>query len=694
MVSLLSSTEQVGRVNAYFNVFVDLYRPHILDSICLLNTDAERSDSWKKLINCRDNEPRLGAVSSLGIQVVINFRLPGSQSGCTHCTPWSVYLKNFCCIFFHVCNSHTRTHRKADRWTVLDSYDLLPLHLVSKKFSKLTHDNELWKKLVVKSSFSPAAGRRREFLTGIPASISDPTVVQLRAAARSAARSVAANGTSTDYKSPDWISTDTRHRQKASGYCSDKARSSQGEDLNFYHEYIARHSPLSLSCLQIPDEPETRFKHEIRGIGLVSNYGETVIAPLDDDSVCLWSVGHDDDGSKKSNGRIMAQSKPGILSADGRPKTSETSNPWLPETPWREAIVENVSVDKFNNKAYFAVQSGLNEVDLETLQPVSHWKFPSPICALSEISHTDPLTVATTASLHVHDQRSPQHIFSDARASTRLDFCPIPMNPSENPNDFHRLLSNDMSTHAPLIQSPLSIVHLHSSQTIHVAGRFPSILTFDRRTFPRIHSTIHSGARLSSLTSTSSAEADTLIACGEYKGKGSLELYHRPTSESISPRISSYQNRTSAARSKILSVAPHGNRIVFCDGDGMLKWVENDGSTLVRRWNLNSFSQHETPRGLFGGPSDAGESDVARKIMPLNGSSKSELAIWTGEKIGIVGFRKKPRFGPWDEEAEGEEDEEVRSRKESAGVYEGRMRRALERQADEVRFVRNLGFGI
>ncbi|KAL8796993.1 MAG: hypothetical protein Q9195_000764 [Heterodermia aff. obscurata] len=581
----------------------------------------------------------------------------------------------------------------------LDCYDLLPLHLVSKHFSRLAHDNRLWKELVVKNSFSSAVGRRREFLTGIPAWISDPTtVVQLRAAARSAARSVAGNDddhASTGRKFPDQKSMDTRHRQKPGDCYSDKKRSSQGEDLNYYHEYIARHSPLSLSWLKSPDEPGTRFKHELRGIGLVGTFGETVIAPLDNNSVCLWSVGHDEDGSKTSNGRILARSKSGILSADGQ---SRTLNPWDSETPWREAIVESVSVDKFNNKAYFAVQSGLNEVDLETLQPVSHWKFPASICALSEISHADPLTVATTASLHIHDQRSPQHTFPDTRASTRLDSCPV--NTSKKPNDFHRLLSNHTATHAPLIQSPLSIVHLHSSQTIHVAGRFPSILTFDRRTFPRIHSTIHSGARLSSLTSTSSPEADTLIACGEYKGKGSLELYHRPTrsaSTTSPPTISSHQNRTSAARSKILSVAPHGNRIVFCDGDGMLKWVENDGSTLVRRWNINSFSQHETPRGLFGGPAEAGESHVARKIVPLNGSSKSELAIWTGEKIGIVGFRKRARFGPWDEEegvGVGVGDEDARTRKESEGVYEGRMRRALERQADEVRFVRGLGFGV
>ena len=170
---------------------------------------------------------------------------------------------------------------------------------MSKHFSKLAHDNGLWKELVVKNSFYSAAGRRREFPTRIPASISDATIVQLRAAARSAARSVAANGNnhvSTDSKSHDRISTDTMHRQKPSNCYSDKKWSSQGEDLDFYHEYIARHCPLSLSWLKSPDDPETRFKHEIRGIGLIGNSGETVIAPLDNDSVCLWSVGHDDDG--------------------------------------------------------------------------------------------------------------------------------------------------------------------------------------------------------------------------------------------------------------------------------------------------------------------------------------------------------------------------------------------------------------
>ena len=472
----------------------------------------------------------------------------------------------------------------------------------------------------------------------------------------------------------------------------DSERASRPPDtVNFYHEYIARHSPLSLSWLQVPFEPQRKHRHEIRGLGVTGHLGETIVAPLDDDSVCLWSVGRDDDITDKAHGRILGQSKAGILATNKR-----QHHPLDYETLWRETVVECVSVDQLRSRAYFAVGDGLSEIDLETLQLVSSQKYSSAVCALSKI-HLDPLTIATTTSLYIHDPRSPRYDPSETAATGCLDH--IPMSPT-GPSDFNRLLSVDTPYgHAPLINSPLSIVNLHTSQTIHVAGRFPSILTFDRRTFPKIkiHSTIHSGARLSSLTSTSVLGTDTLIACGEYNGKGSLELYHSFTS-SFSPlpsHLSAYRNRTSAARSKLLSVASHGNRIVFCDGDGMLKWVENDGSTLVRRWNINSFTEHETARGVFGGPSAVADSDVARKIVPLNDSSKSELAIWTGERIGIVGFGKKPRFGTnfGGDEIKKDGDEIERNKKEHE-VYEARMRRALERQADEVRFVQGLGLGI
>lgn len=595
-----------------------------------------------------------------------------------HSAAWRSYRKNCSCTSSHVRSSCAHPSFRANSWTVLDAYAIIPLHLVSKQFLKIAHDNTLWKSVVADSSHSSLIHRQRDFSSHAPVPPPDPTLIQLRAAARSTAATV---------DSCDHTPTKGERKQAVSQNHASNKSCLPLDDVNFYHEYIARHSPLSLSWLQKPSDHTSKHHHELRGLGLVSDSGEILVAPLDDDSVCLWDIGRDEDASKESNGRILARSKPGLVSVHGIRAPTRNPNSRKQQKIWREAIVESVSVDKSRNRAYFAVQSGLNEVDLETLRLVSRQHYPSSISAISTISSSSPLTVATTTSLHTHDHRHSNNFSLNATASERIDSFPS-TTPATSNNFQCPLWGGTRTDHAPLIHPPLSVVHLDSSQTIHVAGRFPSILTYDRRSFPKVRSTIHSGARLSSLISKSSLGTDVLTACGEYNGKGSLEIYKSPASEGFSPQVSSYQNRTSAASSKLLSVAFHGTRIVFCDGDGMLKWVEKDGSTPVRRWNINSSLERRAPRGLFGRPSEAGESEVARKIMPLNESSKSELAIWTGEKIGIVGFRKKPRFGP---RGAKEEDEDVRSRKEVAEVYEGRMRRALERQADEVRFLRGLG---
>ncbi|KAL8870242.1 MAG: hypothetical protein Q9198_007676, partial [Flavoplaca austrocitrina] len=139
--------------------------------------------------------------------------------------------------------------------------------------------------------------------------------------------------------------------------------------------------------------------------------------------------------------------------------------------------------------------------------------------------------------------------------------------------------------------------------------------------------------------------AHTLIACGEYNGKGSLELYPFSTSGEFNPPTSSpyelrlapitpYKNRTSASSSKLLSVAAHGTRIVFSDGDGGLKWVERDGHSLVRRWNINAYTAstaNPTLGSIFSGSSTNDGGDVARKILPVGSweDGKGELAVWT-----------------------------------------------------------------
>jgi len=70
------------------------------------------------------------------------------------------------------------------------------------------------------------------------------------------------------------------------------------------------------------------------------------------------------------------------------------------------------------------------------------------------------------------------------------------------------------------------------------------------------------------------------------------------------------------------------------------------------------------------------------------------VLLWTGEKIGVLGFRKTPRFAFVDggeddvSGADGVNGVEVEERD-----YARMMRMALEKQANEVRFVRGLGLG-
>jgi hypothetical protein len=259
---------------------------------------------------------------------------------------------------------------------------------------------------------------------------------------------------------------------------------------------------------------------------------------------------------------------------------------------------------------------GLVEVDLETLTTVSHERFPFSITALSEAKHPVPLTVGTNLSLYLHDSR--------ARRS------------GQGPNDLSRIDSHD-TTFGSLQKSkssdfrilldpepdplcahlyhpgPLSILHLPSSGDewdgngdIYVAGRFPSILNYDRRYFPKLRGTIHSGARLCSMASLpypfASIEKDlarrgeltieqvweaktrpgkTLIACGEYNSKGSLEMYGlspNPMLSTISTGFAAgslqnsvMKNRQTSSSSKLLSVSNHGTRVVISDGNGNLK---------------------------------------------------------------------------------------------------------------------------
>ena len=472
-----------------------------------------------------------------------------------------------------------------------------------------------------------------------------------------------------------------------------------GEKVDWYSEYIARHAPLSISWLQQPfsESNGSRVKLETRGLGVLKNHEDSiVVAPLDDGSVCLWNIS-DDAAPDARDGRIMTRSRPGLLSVNGR-NGSNWQDPTNSEAKMASTgVVECVSIDKIRNKAYFAVQSGLNEVDLTTLQISSYDRYPYSISALSEATHPIPLTVGTTCSLHIHDPR----LGNNGRSSS-YTYINKNVHDISTLGSFYRLQSGDphgtTANVAPFHPYPLSILHLNPLSSIYVAGRFPSILAYDRRFFPKLTSTIHSGARLCSLTSLPSPSNPTLAAAGEYNGKGSLELYPLTSLESSSPESSNepMRNRTSASSSKLLSLASHGTRLLFSDSDGLLKWVERDGSTLVRRWNINTYSSspddlNNIQTGIFN--NDPNEGDVARKLLPVGTGARSDVCVWTGEKLGLLGFRKNPRFvfgadgrdETWSNDGTaGDEGIEERD-------FGRMMRRALERQADEVRFVRGLG---
>lgn len=575
---------------------------------------------------------------------------------------------------------------------------MISLQLVSKRFLAIARDANLWKHYCFQRSNFKIWEIHSDPRSRTPLPIPEPRVLELQ---RIVARSITST-TSRDSSIRD--RNGTRRRQPLANWDP----SYQSENVNWYEEYIARHAPLSISWLQQPvsNTGKSKDKREVRGLGLKNNGDRNVVvAPLDDGSICIWDIGRNDDVHDASSGRILARSKL-ILMANasrddfGNNRSSEgnVTNP---------SVVECVSIDRVRNKGYFAVQSGLNEVDLETLQVISYENYTTTISALSDVSYPTPLTVGTGLGIHLHDPRLSHNAPSVNQELGRLDSVtnlPIFSTPSPQVwNDSSRI----KGTGGRGSSGPLSILHQPSpgdgsdaaKDDIYVAGRFPSILIYDRRNYPKIRDSIWSGARISALALLAPVSGlsapRALLAAGEYNGKGSLEL-HLPTPNSTNPSTSQFKNRTSASSSKLLSVISHGTRLLFSDSNGMLKWVERDGSTLVRRWNINQAQMdaphhpHSRRRGIFSDdltPAKENGGDVARKILGTGLGAKDGVVVWTGERIGVVESRKNPRGGEADDE------EEMSIEDKERFSYGETMRLALERQADEVRFVRGLGLG-
>ncbi|KUI70785.1 hypothetical protein VM1G_05977 [Cytospora mali] len=604
----------------------------------------------------------------------------------------------------------------------LEPSETTSLQLVSSKLLRVCRDNTFWRsECFEKSSFLESLQRRQALRRWNDLQVDHPDT---------------ADAIKEPIFSP--VELAESRRKERIRVMANWDPSYPGENVNWYDEYIQRAAPITINWLQQPmlrDGSESTYI-EVRGVALYrpDDQGpnpqglETIFAvsPLDDGSVCLW----DATGAKGRKGAVYAKSRPGILYIDG-PGADNSSRSKRIDS----GVTECVSVDSKMHLAFFAVQSHLIEVDLRRLTVVGCESYPWSITALSSADAGVPLTVGTNNGIHTYDHRC-------RTASTGDDPGKLDNFDGLGAQGFYerslKALFDDkpLPPYAPLAHpAPLSILHMQRPGTgadiadeIYVAGRFPSILLYDRRMFPSIKGSIHSGARLSSLTSlpfpfsamdselrregllsleqvvrskTTPAGGRTLLACGEYNTKGSLEMYGlKPSSGapmSLAGLLSSsvFKNRQSSSDSKLLSGTNQGTRLVFSDGSGQIKWFERDGFTEIRRVRIGHCERAQAP-SLFA--SMPGSDDIARKLLATqpdsNGSVNSnDLLFWTGENLGMATFSSSPAFTAEDFEEEAKSAAELEKEKEER-VYSEKMRRALERQADDVRFVRNLGLRV
>ena len=572
--------------------------------------------------------------------------------------PVEIVLNITTCRYWIFDKQATPAHSREQ--TDLETYSIVRLSLVSKHLHHVVSDNEVWRTLCFRDSNSRHACKQ-----ALLRPVVEPRLYNLQEAV---AR--------TEVGKPD-VEQERSNRGKGIALwdCS-----LPQERIDWQSDYIGRHAALDIDWIYAPEESRHVTYEDCEARGLAAIDETRVLAPLGDGSIRIW-----DTSTQGSYGRTLGSTRPGLL-FDAPGREIPANHVRSVQEKYAGTTSEGLSVDKIRNKAYVVVGKGLVELDLTTLKVTAHDRYPEVISALSPALPGSPLTVGTAKALYIYDPR--------AKSRSGMKVAAIQEH-MKNISDFYRLISGDPGF-APLAEPlPLSILH-SSDHNIHAAGRFPSILNYDRRYFPRVASTIHSGARLSCLSAVPSESGSIrLAAAGDYNGKGSVELY---TLSTITGALqeNSVRNRTSVSRSKCLSIVSHGSRLLFSDGDGMVKWVERDGSTPVRRWNINSYSEniidalnYPGPRGgIFG--ADVSNGDVARRLLPMTDSPDSDVCVWTGEKIGVMHVGKKRILNGGMEEKDDSAAESVSGEEQSYGRM---MRRALERQADEVRFMTTLGLG-
>ncbi|KAF3924193.1 hypothetical protein ABW21_db0201415 [Orbilia brochopaga] len=527
--------------------------------------------------------------------------------------------------------------------------------------------------------------------------------------------------------------------------------------MDWYREFQYRNAKLSERSFikfRAPDDLEI-VDIALTGYEGASSSEMFAASALEDGSICLFSL------SDRCMGRVLGKSKSDLLAR----KTLDTksgrlavdSNTGVGLVNYERGLFVNAAT-AYDTRAWFGAGSVLTEVDLVTMQRIRTHRFPFSVTCLSTVLPV--MAVGTTLTLHLLDSRSPSHyvaaasptsisgsavdgekIDSSQSAPIRVLDSPTILTPENDERSSRDYLLNAPPT-AFLQPSPLSILHSPIDQAggneTYVAGRFPSVMAYDRRQWPRLAGTIHSGtkARLSDLTIISAnsslpqipiSSKYALVACGEYDGRGTLEMYPLPTGslqdgqvqqplqpgEEVRRPLSTQQmyskassigtrNRQSASRGKIFSVANQGLKLVTGDSEGRIRFMERDGVRHIRDWvgpthlNTASAANNSTADVVHAG------GGCVKKILPLVLPSSdlrpsvenADLLLQIGEDVGVLTFNSSTRTG---DSCDMGDAAAARSASTSADDnpdeerYLRVMRNALEQHHSEVMFLQGLG---
>ena len=417
------------------------------------------------------------------------------------------------------------------------------------------------------------------------------------------------------------------------------------EKINWKAEYVARNADISIHWLR--SHTTEASKTEIHGAS-TCNGGRSLFTVLDDGKVGIWDV--NPYGSRA--GRRISWRGSGEASVAG---TVNPSNSHI-------GFTETISVDDARGKAYVAAGQTVVGVDVRTLVPTERVGYTRAVTAMSTANDAGiAMTIATDrGGLYLHDPRS----------------C-------NNPAPVTGFTQWDRP-------SVLSILH-RGPHAIHVAGRFPSIVTYDRRFLSKVHSTIWTGARalssLSNLPPSQTYPHGGILAAGHGKSRtdrGFVNVHHPD------PMISSRDGTSATHESKnndrtmwceksVMYAIPHGCRIVCSDVAGQLFWVERDGGPVQRQCSLRSMNdEYDSPQ-------------IGSKIMRLGCDAddpRADLAVRTGTDVGIIGFGAKKDVNGGLLEGEEEEEEKPESEEDD---YRETMRRNLHKQFEDTRYLNSFG---